>query len=92
MDRFECDGKIILRLSCTSRTLKLEMVHSYHAPYINIGLTLAIQKFIDARIIDLTPSMITCDLAASGLQGIECVAQHQVYYRWQQKKRVTLAA
>ena len=85
MSRFECDGKIILQPSFNSRTLELEMVHSYHAPYINIGLTPAIQNFIDARIADLTPSMMSRDLAASGLQGIECVAQHQVYYRWQQQ-------
>ena len=85
MSRFECDGKIILKPSFNSRTLKLEMVHSYHAPYVNIGLTPAIQNFIDARIADLTPSMISRDLAASGLQGIESVAQHQVYYRWQQQ-------
>ena len=83
MSRFECDGKIILN-PFNSRTLKLETVHSYHAPYVNIGLTPAIQNFINARIADLTP-MISRDLAASGLQGIECVAQNQVYYRWQQQ-------
>ena len=45
----------------------------------------AIQNFIDARIANSTPSTIARDLVASGLQGTERVAQHQVYYRWQQK-------
>ena len=85
MNRFKCDGEMVLKPFLNSRVLRLKMVHSYHTPYINIELNPAIQNFIDARIADSTPSIIARDLAASGLQGIERVAQHQVYYRWQQK-------
>ena len=74
------------------RILRLTMVHFYHTQYVNFELNRAIQNFIDARIADSTPSMIARDLPASGLQGIEHVAQYQVYYRWQQKKRFILAA
>ena len=85
MNRFKCDGELLLKPHLNGRILRLKMVHSYHTPYVNIELNPAIQNFIDARIADSTPSTIARDLAASGLQGTERVAQHQVYYRWQQK-------
>ena len=83
-ERFQCHGRMTLRVYFDSRILALSMGHSYHTPYANVELDPAIKNFIDSRMTASTPSQIYRDLMASNLRGISSVAQYQVYYRWHQ--------
>ena len=84
MERYDCGGDMTIRPYLETRTLVITVAHSYHNPYVNIGLDETALQFIAARIAESTPSQIYRDLMASSVPGCASVAQHQVYYQWQQ--------
>ena len=83
-ERFECDGRMTMRVYLEGRILVLTIKHLHHAPYANIDLDATVQDFVDTRIAESTPSQIYRDLMASDIPGTTSVTQNQVYYRWQQ--------
>ena len=84
MERFDCGGKMVMRVYLASRILVLTMRHLYHRPYVNIELDQAVKDFIVSRLAESTPAQIYRDLISSGLPGVDSVTQSQVYYVWQQ--------
>ena len=60
------------------------MIHKHHESYVKIRMSEEILDFISQRCAGHSPAEIYHDLQASGLREIDGVAQHQVYYQWQQ--------
>ena len=87
--RFPCQSSLTIRPFLEERVLALELYHIYHQPYHDRQLSPAVMDFIDTRITSLSPAEIFRDLSASGITGVSTVAQHQVYYRWQQANMAT---
>lgn len=84
MERFQCESKLRLRPSLEDRTLTVTLHHLHHTPYVDIHLSAPVLEFVNARVSTRTPSEIFRHLLASGIPGVERVAQHQIYYQWQQ--------
>ena len=87
--RFPCQSSLTIRPFLEERVLAPELYHIYHQPYHDRQLSPAVMDFIDTCIADLNPVEIFRDLSASGIPGVSTVAQHQVYYRWQQANMAT---
>ena len=87
MDRFTCNSSLQLRLSFVERTLMLKMHHSYYTPYRNILLSSQAIDFINSRVLTQTPSEIYQNLLTMKIQGVDRIAQHQIYYQWQQANK-----
>ena len=83
-ERFECGGRLTMRVYLDGRILVVTMKHLHHKPYVNVELDANVQDFVDTRIAESTPSQIYRDLMASDLPRAASVTQKQVYYRWQQ--------
>ena len=66
------------------RRLIVAMNHKHHESYVKIQLSQDILDFISERCSVQSPSCIYHDLQSSGLPNVGDVAQHQVYYQWQQ--------
>ncbi|KAI0992364.1 hypothetical protein K3495_g15822 [Podosphaera aphanis] len=87
MERFHCNGKLILQPSLQERTMKVELYHTYHTPYIDIELSEEILGFINELVVTRTPAEIYQSLQDSNIPGAQRTVQHQVYYQWQQANR-----
>ena len=87
MDRFTCNSSLQLRLSFVERTLMLKMRHSYYTPYRNILLSSQAIDFINSRVLTQTPSEIYQNLLTMKIHGVDRIAQHQIYYQWQQANK-----
>ncbi|KAI0991416.1 hypothetical protein K3495_g16771 [Podosphaera aphanis] len=67
--------------------MKLELYHTYHTPYIDIGLSDEILGFINELVATRTPAEIYQSLQYSNIPGAQRTVQHQVYYQRQQANR-----
>ena len=56
LERFECGGKMTMRVYLEGRVLVLSIKYLHHKPYGNIDLHATAQDFIDTRIAESTPS------------------------------------
>jgi hypothetical protein len=80
MERFPCKSHLVFRPSFGDRTLTVILKHTYHTPYRDHQLSLAILEFIQARVAVSTPAEIYRDLQAAKPAGWEYIAPYQVYY------------
>ena len=76
MERFHCNGKLILQPSLQERTMKVELYHTYHTPYIDIELSDEILGFINELVATRTPAEIYQSLQDSNIPGAQRTFQH----------------
>lgn len=81
---FDCRSHLTFEPQLSNRRLLVILRHNYHEPNINIELSQAALDFIHSCCSTKTPAEIYRDLQSSGIQGVDQIAQHQVYYKWQQ--------
>lgn len=82
MERYSCCSKLIFEPFFEDRTLRLEISHNYHCPYVDIQLSEDVQKFVVSHSRSQSPSEIYQNIQELKVPGFENVAQSQIYYLW----------
>ena len=84
IERFDCKSLLRLSPELSDRRLSVVLIHNHHEKYVNIRLSKDVLDFISQLCSGHSPAEIYHDLQSSGLEEFGDVAQHQVYYQWQQ--------
>lgn len=79
MDRFDCQSLLGLYPCFKTRTLRINLKHHYHSPYIDKSITPEMAKFIKLHAAEKTPTNILKEAQSTDVPGSKILTIGQVH-------------